>query len=493
MPSLILALSTAYAGDFVDVAVTTALQDTNVRAGPEHFSPGPNFVQRGTQTFFENYEGRYTDDISQSHLVLYRRDDGFNDKWFTEAAFVLQFTPYLDPDNTDPGVDLRDDGSYVRVARELEGEDHTISLTGYAVDAGRFRLGYSYDLSYGGKEIVTPSVGAMPGARLQWQKDGNYLFAGGKSAINQSVDPSWAGNRNSAYYALLAGGGVTLQDKLRLEAGIGSFQQGQMLNVRDASQDIYGALIKAFGASGQIAFRTTDELQFIQSGELRLYRNSPDHVRETYISHNQVENVGFMVQAEANRLVHNLLDADNDGAQINEVAWAGDVQARLVFRSTSIAADVVYKDLPYILFNVPGFTSGTSIPSSLETTPQTYGRLTVSHYFPDARVAPSLGLGLLRPATYTDPESGNIYVQYSDRDKEQVPEDYDRASDILGSVLGVQYDISPSTIAVGELLYTVDNNLSRSVANDAGDLIRVAEPDEVRQALGFNIMLRARF
>jgi hypothetical protein len=490
--ALSLLLSSAFAGDFVDVAVTTALEDDNLRAGPEVHSPSANFVMRGNQTFFENYEGRYTDDISQGHLVLYKRSDGFNEGWWTEAAFVLQYTPYLNPDESKRGVDLRDDGSYVRIVREIGGdEDHNVSLTGYAVDAGRFRLGYSYDLSYGGKEILTPAVGAMPGARLQWQKGGHYVFAGAKSAINKRSEPDWQGTRNAAYHALLLGGGVTFFEKLRLEAGLGSFQQGQMLNMRDASSDLYGEMITAIGTSGQVAFRTTTELNFIQSGELRLYRNSPDFMRDTYISHAQLDGAGVLVQAELDRLVHNLLDADNEGATVNEIAWAGDVQARFVVKNTTVATDLVYKDLPYIVFNVPGFTSGTSIPSSLETTPQLYGRLSVSHYFEGPRLSPQLGLGMMQPATYKDPDSGRVYVQYSSRDKEQTPDG--QAYNILSSVLGLQYDISPSTIAVGELLYTVDNNLSRSVVNDDGDLVRESEPANVRQALGFNLMLRAQF
>lgn len=491
MPTLIL-LGLAHAGDFMDVAVTTALEDTNVRVGPEYFSPGPNFVMRGNQTFFENYEGRYTDDISQSHLVLYKRSEGYRDGWWTEAAMVIQFTPYLDPDASDPGIDLRDDGSYVRIVREIGSEDHTVSLTGYAVDAGRFRLGYSYDLSYGGREMLTPAVGAMPGARLQWQKGGNYAFLGAKTAINQAVDETWDGNRNAAYNSFLAGAGVTLAEKFRVEGGVGSFQQGQMTNTGSAADTNYGAPIVALGTSAQVAFRTTSQLEFIQSGELRLYRNSPDFLPDTYISHAQLDGFGVLVQAEGNRLVHNLLDADNVGSTLNETAFAADVQARAVINSTTLYGDLVYKDLPYIVFNVPGLTSGTSIPSSLDTTPQRYWRFGVSHYFEDAHLAPALGIGMMQPATYTDSESGKIYVQYTERDKEQVPADYDQAYNILGSVLALQYDISPSTIAIGELLYTLDNNLSRSVEQD-GNLVRVAEPQEVRSQIGFNVMLRAQF
>ncbi len=484
---LALMLSSALAGEFMDIAITTALQDTNLRAGPEYFSPGPNFVMRGNQTFFENYEGRYTDDISQGHLVLYRRDDGFRAGWWTEAAFVLQYSPYLDPDSTRPGIDLRDDGSYVRVVRDL-GEAGNLSLTSYALDASRFRLGYSYDLSYGGREIHTPSVGSVPGARLQLQKGGHYVFAGAKTAINQGTSPDWdvEGDRNTVYYSTLFGAGLSLGDRVRVEGGLGFFQQGESRNGASAASPLYGELINAVGTSGQIAFRSTPELDFIQSSELRLYRNAPDYVRDSYISHHSLDGFGILIQAEANRLSHNLLDADTEGSTVLETGWAGDVQARLVYRSTEFAVDFVYKDLEYIVFNVPGLTSGTSIPSALTTTPQYYGRLTLSHYLPQQQLSATFGVGLMQPASYTDQE-GKTYVQYTERNKEQVP-DGEPAYNILGSVVGLQYDVSPSTIVVGELLYTLDNNLSRTVDGE-----RIAEPPEVRSALGFNLMLRARF
>ena len=42
----------AFAGEFMDVWVTTAFEDQNVLAGPEASSPSPNFVLRGNQAFF---------------------------------------------------------------------------------------------------------------------------------------------------------------------------------------------------------------------------------------------------------------------------------------------------------------------------------------------------------------------------------------------------------------------------------------------------------
>jgi len=486
-----LLLPVANAQAFMDTWITTAFEDTNILAGPEHYSPSANFVERGNRTFFEDYEAKYSDDISQSHLVLYRRDEGFWPNWFTESALVLQFSPYLDPDQSDDGVALTDDGSYVRLVKMIDGdEDHTFSVTGYAVDASRFRLGYSYDLSWGGREIYAVDAQALPGVRVQYQNDGTYAFIGAKSAVSDEIQET-SDKRNQAFYGLLAGAGVNLGGDLRLEAGAGSFRQGQFTNVSDTSDPLYGENIQALGVSGQVAWRSTDELDFIQSSELRLYRNSPDQMRDTYISHSQLDGSGVLVQAEVNHLTHNLLDPDNTGSTVLESGIAGDLQAVYVQGSTSIAVDLVYKDLAYILFNVPGLTSGYALSSDLEVTPQVYGRAKISRYFPDKRLTPSIGLGVMQPATYQTDQG--VFVQYTERNKEQVP-DGQAAANILGSVLGLQVDASKSMVLVGELLYTLDNNLSDFVAtedNPEGERV-LAAPEE-RNQLGFNLIMRSRF
>jgi hypothetical protein len=491
MHLLIALASVANAGDFVDVWVTSAFEDTNVRAGPEAYSPSANFVQRGNRTFFENYETRSNDDISRASLVLYRKDKGNWPGWWTEAAFVLRYTPYLDPDQTDPGTQIEDDGSYVRIIRELGSEDHTLSLTGYAVDSGRFRLGYSYDLTWGGREIHSFTTGAAPGVRLQWQKGGSYAFAGAKSTVGDYIEPETRLKRNQAYYGALFGGGVQLGENVKLEMGLGSFQQGQIQNVDSTTSTLYGEPIVALGYAGQVAWRSTPDLNWIESADLKLYRNSPDFVKESYISHRQLDGFGILVQGEVNRLQHNLLDPVKGDTTTIETGTAGDLQTLVVMGSTSLGVDVVYKNLAYILFNVPGLTSGVAMNPDMAQTPQLYSRLKASHYFASAHIAPTIGIGLMQPATY-DTSSGT-FVQYTEREKEQVPSGAEPSA-ILSGLAGVQVDMSKSVVIVGEVLYTVDNNQSQYVqTSDHPEGERVAAPNVERKVLGMNLMMRARF
>ena len=97
----------------------------------------------------------------------------------------------------------------------------------------------------------------------------------------------------------------------------------------------------------------------------------------------------------------------------------------------------------------------------------------------------------MQPATYET--EGGTFVQYDAYNKEQVPEGQ-LPTAILSSVAGLNIDVSPSTIVTGEILYTMDNNLSDFVKNEEGlGGRRVAAPINERNALGFNIMMRSRF
>ncbi len=488
-----LSATPAHAGDFMDVWISTAFEDTNVLAGPEAESPSANFVERGNAAFFENYESRTTDDISRAQLVLYKRSDSFFSGWWTEAAFVLRYTPYLDPDLTDPGTNIEDDGSYVRLVRDLPGDDHTLSLTGYAVDSDRFRLGYSYDLSWGGRELFVDQVGAAPGVRLQWERQGSYAFVGAKTAIMNAVPTEDDGSQttatklNQTFYAALAGGGVMVGDLLKLEANAGSFQQGQFTSA-DATGPLYGTPIVAMGVAGQVAFRSRPEVKFIQSGDLRLYRNEPDSVQESYIRHAKIDGVGLLAQTEVDRLSHNLMvAADSDATEI-ETGYAGDLQSVVIAGTTAFEVDLVYKDLRYIVFDVPGLVSQQAMGDGYETTPQLYGRFAIEHWFEKAHVTPGFGIGLMQPATYTT-QDGKTVVQIDDRNSEQIP-DGQAPTAILSGVAGVNVDLSESMVAVGELLYTLNNNLSNTTE---GSSERVLAPANQRNQLGFNVILRARF
>jgi len=352
-------------------------------------------------------------------------------------------------------------------------------------------LGYSYDLTWGGREIYAFTTGAAPGVRLQWQKGGAYAFGGVKSAVGDYVDPDTRLKRNQAYYGYLVGAGTEFGDQLKLEVGAGTFQQGQIQNVDYTTSTLYGEIINSLGYAGQVAWRSTADLGWIESADLKLYRNSPEFVQDSYISHRQVDGFGMLIQAEIDRLSHNLLDPKKGDSTTIETGTAADLQTLFVKDNSSLGIDLVYKDLAYILFNVPGLTSGVAMNPDMSQTAQLYGRVKASHYIANSHFAPTVGVGWMQPASYET--SGGTFVQYTERDKEQVPEGQEPAP-IMSGIAGVQVDMSKSVVIVAEVLYTVDQNQSEFVKTDDNpNGIRVAAPDNEQNVLGVNIMMRARF
>jgi hypothetical protein len=141
---------------------------------------------------------------------------------------------------------------------------------------------------------------------------------------------------------------------------------------------------------------------------------------------------------------------------------------------------------------VPGTTSGMSTPAAMNPTPQLYGRLKASHYLENARMAPYAGAGLMQPATYENAQ-GTTVVQVTERDIMPLPEGQG-AANILGALAGVEVDASKSVVLVGEVLYTANHNKTQYVENaDSGDWERVTAESKETNALGFNLIMRARF
>ena len=163
--------SRAFAGDAVDTRVTFTVADDDVMRGPQESSTGspsiPNFQpSNANRLFFEDYERRDNGFENLTHFVLYAHQPGFFEGLDTEAALVLR-AQMLDA----KGVDLRDDGTYLKVTQDIGG--HKLALTAFPISADRFRLGYSYRISWGGSNIFKYSR-AAPGLRLESSSDNYY-------------------------------------------------------------------------------------------------------------------------------------------------------------------------------------------------------------------------------------------------------------------------------------------------------------------------------
>src|SRR5262249_27969307 len=163
--------------------------------------------------------------------------------------------------------------------KELEG----ISAVFFPLDTDRFRLGYLYDISWGGtaasiNQSIFPRIqGSSPGMKIQYDAEKYYVFAGFKTAtIVQPQQVLSPGGENDVElvrvgetnYGALAGGGVALPT-LACARGAGSFQQGKF--DPDAAR---GKSVYTYGGSARVVVH--QDMPVPQSVDFLLSRNDPN-------------------------------------------------------------------------------------------------------------------------------------------------------------------------------------------------------------------------
>jgi hypothetical protein len=219
--------------DFIDTRVTFVFADDNVFAGPRDRSPNIDFGQRNeANTFFDNYDTKDSGQETKSNLVLYKAFGGPFPRIVGDAALVSRFDFYLDEETGKPGAGFFDDGTFLQLSyllcdtsgtpSELSKAKNRLYLLAFPFNADRMRLGYSYDITWGGNPTFPNNTRGVPGLKLGWDGDRAYAFVGAKSArlLNEKT------NDLQSNFGLLAGAGYDLTDLLRWEVGGGFFQKG---------------------------------------------------------------------------------------------------------------------------------------------------------------------------------------------------------------------------------------------------------------------------
>src|SRR6185436_15672429 len=115
----------------------------------------------------------------------YKKMPAFVERLTTEAALVLRFDLAQLASNTgNLNAALYDSGSYLRLFYNTNpsSEKEGLGLTFFPLDTDRFRLGYLYDLSWGGtagniNQSIFPRLqGSAPGAKVQYDAEKFYLY-----------------------------------------------------------------------------------------------------------------------------------------------------------------------------------------------------------------------------------------------------------------------------------------------------------------------------
>lgn len=424
--------------------------------------------------FFDNLNSRFSGRENITHLVMYKRLPSFIPKLTTEAALVLRFDlAQLAAQTGNLNTALYDTGSYLRIFYNTgSSEKEGLGLTFFPLDTDRFRLGYLYDLSWGGtaaniNQSIFPRIqGAAPGLKIQYDHEKFYAFAGFKTATivqpEQVLNPGGesevevvrVGETN---YGFLAGGGVDPLENLRFDLGAGIFQQGKF-----DLEDVRGKSVYTMGGSGRVVVH--QNMPVPQSVDFLLYRNDPAKPLILFKPEKYDPNqFAWSVSAEVDVLRQHLKDFDRSGETTNQSAVAGAVQGVVRAGYLRFSATGIYRNLNFVVRNVPGFIPFETLPQSAKTDPELFGAVAADYYIPSARLTPGIGGGIQLPSTFrsefTDGgvPAQRVIIVRQQGDESILPYNKDRTA-ILQARFAMRWDISDMFALVGWVQFIRDNN-----------------------------------
>jgi hypothetical protein len=481
-----------FGDSFMDTRVTFVFADDNVLAGPKDRSPQAGLSRVDDEMFFENLESEKRGQETETQLVLYKRMPSYFHRLDAEAALVIELENWVNEATWENETRIGDDGSYLKlnlytVRDDFDGDN--VNLTLFPLDSQRFLLGYTYDITWGGERIFPNNTGQVPGARLKYdfnvgQTHEGYAFFGAKTArlLNPEI------NEQQTYYGLLGGFGIGLTDWLNWELGGGYFQRGAF-PPQGAGTSIGGKTAEAFGGSTRATLH--QGMPVGHSVDFRLYKNSPDGA--TLITEQQQydDGVAWTTAVEFTCVAQTLLDFDDADTSVIQPAMAAAANGRLRWGNARFHADFIYRDLSYVVFNIPGIFPYRALPDDVNVTPEWFVAGGIDYFFETPHLTPGVIFGYKQPATY---ESGGVTTVIRDAfDRETLPLG-ENHYDILAAKATLKWDVAPFFVVLGELRYTLDQNRTKYVkADDETGRQRVFEDTSVTNRLGFSVLAQAKW
>lgn len=501
-------------GNFMDTRLTWTFGDDDFihRTGQlvplsQSFGVGDRQQYR---LFFDNLNSRFAGRENITHLVMYKKLPAFIDHLTTEAALVLRFDlNQLSSNSGNLNSALYDSGSYLRLFYQTGASDKEgISAVFFPLDTDRFRLGYLYDISWGGtassiNQSIFPRItGASPGLKVQYDSKRFYSFVGFKTATiiqpeqilgrgtggEGDVEVVRVGETN---YGFLAGAGADPHEMFRFDVGAGYFQQGKF-----DLEDVRGRSVYTFGGSARAIFHKN--MPVPQSIDFQLYKNDPYAPMILFRPENyEPGQIAFSMSAEASLLRQHLKDFDASGALKDQSATAGAIQGIVKAGYLRVSATGIYRNLNFVVRNVPGFIPFETLPSGAKTDPELFGAVAADYHFPSIRVTPQIGGGIQLPATFKSefteggvPGSRTIVVR-AQGDESILPYNKNRTA-IFQARASVRWDISEMLGAVlwGQLVF--DNNATLVVRDPIEGTAAVRKFQDATR-IGLGLALQARF
>jgi hypothetical protein len=486
-----------FGGKFMDTRVTFVFTDDNVLSGPRDRSPQAGFFNVNDEQFYEGLDSEKRGRENETQLVLYKRMPSYFHRLDAEAALVLQ----MEVGNED--TNIGDNGSYLKLNVYTQRDDFdgdNVSITFFPVDSQRMLLGYTYDITWGGERIFPNNSGTVPGARLRYdfnvgELHEGYAYAGVKTAqlLNQAID------EKQTYYGGLGGFGLNLTRWLGFDLSGGYFQRGAFPPQSyggDTSEEgdtvaggIGGKTMDAFGGSGRVVLH--HGMAIADSVDFRLYKVVPDLGQVIAAPQLYDAGVAWSLSGEYTFVDQSLIEFDSTNSSEYVPSMAAAINAKLRIAKARFHGDFIFRDLSYVVFDIPGVFPYHGFPNGATITPEWFFAVGADYFFETPHLTPGVIFAYKNPAAYKGVgESGEegTLVYRSGEDVEALPSEQ-KPYDIMSVKATLKWDVAQFFAIVGELRYTLDKNKSKIGANNE----RVFEDSNVTNELGFALLAQAKW
>ena len=129
----------------------------------------------------------------------------------------------------------------------------------------------------------------------------------------------------------------------------------------------------------------------------------------------------------------------------------------------------MYRDLSYVVFDIPGVFPYHGFPGGADTRPEWFFAVGADYFFETPRLTPGVIFAYKRPAVYSIVDADGVEhnsVYRSVEDMEILPPG-EEPFDILSVKATLKWDVAQFLAFVGELRYTLDNNKSKIGTDNA--------------------------
>lgn len=500
---LLLLAGQARAGDFVDTRLTFTFGDDNFLANAGETmvdSPRIGFGDRpGYLLFFDALDTQYSGRENLLHLVLYKKMPGFAPGLTTEAAIVVK-SDFSDAND----IKFLDDGTYLKLtydfSRGLSKKPTEIDITLFPISTDRFRVGYLYDLSWGGAKIFASAKGNLtPGAKIGVRWSTGYAFAGMKTARILTNPPPGGGETSKGreaetFYGGLGGVGFDIPGRIKIEASGGYFLMGENPN-----NGVEGELVQTFGGSVRVSHHKGMPIGI--STDLKLYRTDSEFVESISRKEKYGKGFSYRVSLEGNYIGQVLEDPDAFGSTTVQWAYAGALSAKLKWNYLRAHLTTFLRSVEFILLNVPSFVPYQALPSEVKTRPEVFLAAGADWYFKRRRltvggmigavVVPASAETVLTVDVGAQPANlGKRTLVIRDEGDFSILPEGKTPQPILAAKGSVKWDLSKMFTVLAVFLYQYDRNFTNLVtlANGTAQL-KFETPHKV----GAMIFTQARF